>query len=132
MVGILLDIIIILFFSITAFKIFLSVKREKEIFMEFNQSRIFSWLSLLFPLGPIAYLTTVYRLGWVPALILMALCYLPALIASKKAIVVFNKSGTDRVNNAKNAVEKSHITAIAGLLYVGILLIMALSANVIT
>ena len=125
-----LDIIIIIFFGVMAFQVAKAVKREKEIFIEFNQSTLIGWFSLLFPLGPIVYLTTVYRLGWAPAIILMILCYLPALIASKKIISALETAGTDRVNNAKNAATKSFGTSIAGLLYAGIILSMIFVNNV--
>ena len=126
-----LDIIIIIFFGVMAFQVAKAVKREKKILIEFNQSTLVGWFSLLFPLGPIVYLTTVYRLGWVPAIVLMVLCYLPALIASRKLISALEIAGTDRVNKAKNAATKSFGTSVAGLLYAGIILSMIFVNNVI-
>ena len=114
-----------------AFQVAKAVKREKEILIEFNESTLVGWFSLLFPIGPIVYLTTVYRLGWLPAIILMILCYLPALITSKKVISVLETAGTDRVNKAKNAATKSFGTSVAGLLYAGIILSVIFVNNVI-
>lgn len=112
-----------------AFRIVTAVKRESEIFREFNQSKSFGWLSLLFPLGPVIYLTTVYRLGWLPAVMLAICCYMPALVTAKKIISVFDRAGTDRVRNAQNAATQTFGTAVAGLIYTAALLGMIFINN---
>lgn len=117
-----IDIVIIVFFCVMSFSIVMAASREAEIFREFNQSRSFAWLSLLFPLGPVVYLVTAFRFGWLVALALMVVCYLPGLITARQRISVFDRSGTDRTRNAQNAATRAFGTAIAGLIYAAVIL----------
>jgi hypothetical protein len=119
----------IITFAVIGFQVATAVKRESEIFQEFNQSKSVGWYSLLFPLGPIIYFTTVYRFGWLPAIVLTVFCYLPALITAKKRIAVFERAGTDRVRNAQNATTKAFGAAIAGLVFAAFLLGMVFINN---
>lgn len=121
-----IDVILIIFFGYMAIRIFRAVQKENEIFKEFNQSKTFAWLALLFPFGPIVYLVTVFRLGWLIAIVLMAACYIPSLITSRKQIKIFEYAGTDRVKNAHNAATQAFGTAIGGLVYTAISLLFSL------
>ena len=105
-----------------AFRVGKSVRNESSIFIEFEQPRTIGWLAFLFPLGPIIYLFLVYRVGWLPSIVLMAACYLPTLISAKKRISVFDRAGTDRVNKAKEAAFQAYGTSIAGLIYTAVIL----------
>ena len=117
-----IDIALIIFFAFMAFRILRTVRQESAIFREFEQSQSFAWLALLFPLGPIVYLLTIFRSGWLVAIVLMVSCYLPSLIAAKKRISFFERAGTDRVRNAENAAAQAFGAAIGGIVYAVILL----------
>lgn len=126
-----IDIIIFVTFSVMAFRIAKSVRNESAIFIEFEQPKIIGWLVLLFPLGPIVYLTLLYRVGWLPSLLLMTICYLPSFLVSKKCISVFDCAGTDGVDKAKDAAMQAYGTSIAGLVYTAVILVIniAFTAN---
>ena len=117
-----LDLLPILFFLAMAWRIARAVLRESAIFREFGQPRSLATLVLLFPLGPVAYLAAVLRLGWVPALIVAAACYLPALIAARRCLRAFDSAGTDRVRAAREAATEAFGTAMGGLIYVAVML----------
>lgn len=121
-----LNFLLIIFFCIMAFHIAKTARRETPIFREFNQSGALVFLVLLYPLGPVIYITTVYRLGWLVALLATVACYLPALFVARKHLSVFERAGTDRVKGAQSASSQAYGTAIIGLIYAGILLAFAL------
>lgn len=121
-----LDIIFIVFFGVMAIRVAVAVVQESRIFREFNQSRSLALVVLLFPLGPIVYLASVFRLGWVIAVIAAAACYLPGLVIARQRLSAFERAGTDRVRKARNAATQAFGTAIAGLLYSAIVLVFTL------
>ena len=101
-----------------SFRVIQTSRAETEILEEFGQSKLFAWLSLLFPLGPILYALTLYRLGWLPAIILMTACYVPGLIAAWKVMYFYERAGTSRVENIHKATKRAFHTAFVGLLFV--------------
>ena len=124
-----IDIVLIIIFSYMAFNIVRAVRKEAKIYREFNQSQSISWLSLLFPLGPIVYLTTVNIFGWLPAIIFTIICYLPALFIARKRISFFDCAGTDKVKKAKNAASQTFIAATTGIVYSAFKLTMVYIGN---
>lgn len=121
-----LDLILVIVFTVIAVRTARTVLRETPVFREFNQPRSLGVLALLFPLGPIVYLVTVFRLGWIVAFVGAASCYLPALIAAKRRMYMFDRAGTDRVKNAHEAATQAFGAALAGLIYLGIMLVFTL------
>jgi len=129
MIGLVINFVLIIFFAYMAFSIIKATMSSSNIFTEFEQSKSFAWFSLLFPLGPILYLVTLYRLGWLIAILLMLACYLPALITSKMRANTFERAGTDRVNNAQNSAMKAFGTAIVGVVYTTVLIVANIMSN---
>ena len=123
------DIALLVFFSVMAARIARLVWREASIYHEFNQSRSLGYLVLLFPLGPVLALTTMARLGWLVALVLVLGCYLPGFIAARRHLSFFERAGTDRVKGAASAATQAYGTAIVGFIYTGLLLIFTLAAS---
>lgn len=121
-----LNLILIIAFTVMAVRTARTVLRETAIFREFNQSRALGVLVLLFPLGPIVYFATAFRLGWIIAIVGAASCYLPALIAAKHRMHAFERAGTDRVKTAHEAATQAFGTALVGLIYCGIILTFTL------
>lgn len=113
-------------FTTMAFRIAKTVRRESTILREFGQSRSLAFLVFLFPLGPLIYLLTVYRLGWIVAIVAAAACYVPSLIVAKRQLSSFDRAGTDRVKAAQSAATQALGTAIGGLVYTGVLLAFTL------
>ena len=124
-----IDIVIIIILTYMAFRIISIVRQEADIFREFNQSQSIGWLSLLFPLGPIVYFVLALKVGWLLAIILSIICYLPGLIAARKRITTFETAGTDRVQKAQGAASQASAAAVVGLVYSGFKLTMVFIGN---
>lgn len=124
-----IDIVLFITFTVMAFRVAKAVRNESAIFVEFNQPKTIGWLALLFPLGPIIYLALVYRVGWLPAIVLMAACYLPGFFSAKRRIFVFDRAGTDRVDKAKEAAVQAYGTSIAGLVYTAVILAINIAST---
>lgn len=121
-----LDLIATIVFATMAYRIAVTVRRESAILREFGQAKSLAFLALLFPLGPFIYLVSVYRLGWIIAVVAAAACYVPSLIVAKRQLHVFDRAGTDRVRAAQSAATQALGTAIGGLVYTGVLLAFTL------
>jgi hypothetical protein len=109
-------------FGVMAVRIARAVHAEATIFLEFKQSRSIAALVFLFPLGPIVLLLGTFRLGWLVAVVLAAACYVPGLVVARRRLAAFERAGTDRVHPARSAVTQAFGTALAGLLYVAVVL----------
>ena len=118
-----LHIILFVVFGVMAVRIARTVQAESAIFREFRQSRSIAALVFLFPLGPLVFMLGTYRLGWLIAVVLAAACYVPGLMVARGCVAAFERAGTDRVRPARNAVSQAFGTALAGLLYTGVLLV---------
>jgi len=121
-----LDIVLTIAFGAMAIRIARAVKRESAIFREFNQPLSLALVVFLFPFGPIVYPLTVFRLGWLVAVVASVACYLPGLIVAKRGLFAFDRAGTDRVGAAQSVTTEAFGTAIAGLVYVAVLLVFTL------
>lgn len=121
-----LDLILIIAFTVIAIRTSLIVIREAAVFREFNQSRSLALLVFLVPLGPIVYLVSVHRLGWLVAALGSAACYVPAFVAARRRLSAFDRAGTDRVNTARNAASHVVGAAIVGLVYCAVALAFTL------
>jgi hypothetical protein len=119
-----LDIALFIVFVVMTVRIVRVVLAESAIFREFNQSRSIGFFVLLFPLGPLVLLLATFRLGWLVAIVLATACYVPGLVVSSKRIAAFDRAGTDRVHPAKKAVSQAFGTALVGLLYVAVVLVL--------
>lgn len=124
-----LDLVLLVFFGVMAARIARLVWREAAIYREFNQSLSLGYLVLLFPLGPILALTTMLRLGWLVALVLVLACYLPGFIAARRHLSFFERAGTDRVKSAESAASQAYGTAVVGFIYTSLLLIFTRAAS---
>lgn len=118
-----LEIVLFIAFGVMAVRIARVVHAESAIFLEFKQSRSIGVLVFLFPLGPLVLLIGTFRLGWLIAAVLAAACYLPVLLVARRRLAAFDRAGTDRVHSARSAVSQAFGTALAGLLYVAVVLI---------
>ncbi|MBD3669548.1 MAG: hypothetical protein HUJ29_02155 [Gammaproteobacteria bacterium] len=115
-----IDIAFIILFLVMTYKIFLGIGKEAAIFREYNQPLTLKLLILLFPVGPFIYSFVSVTAGWLPAGIVSYLCYLPALIISRKNINAFERSGTDRTNKALSVSNLAFGTSLLGLIYVSL------------
>ena len=120
-----LDVFLLLFFGVMAYRIASAVSREGAIFREFNQPKSIGPFACLFPMGPIVLLTGVSRVGLLVSLVAAAGCYLPALFVARRRIQAFERAGTDRVKGALSASSQAFGTALAGLIYLGVVVVVA-------
>ena len=114
------DVAIFILMVVMAFRISRAVSREAAIFEEFRQSRSVGAAVLLYPVAPILVLVGTWIVGSIGALILAAGCLVPGLIISRKRMRAFERSGTDRTKGALAASTQAFGTALAGLLYLGV------------
>lgn len=119
-----LDIVCLIGFIIMSFKLIKALLNESEIHKEFNVPGGTVASVWLFSLGPVSVITLTYVLGWLPPLIIACICYIPALITSRKAIYILEKSGTSRTKNALNATNQVFGAAMLGLIYVALHLVL--------
>jgi hypothetical protein len=121
-----IDIALVIVFAVIAVRIARIVHAESAVFLEFKQSRSIAALVFLFPLGPLVLLLGTFRLGWLVAIVLATACFLPGLVVARQRVDAFERAGTDRVHPAKNAASRAFGTALAGLLYVAVVLVFFL------
>jgi hypothetical protein len=121
-----LEIALFIVFGVMAVRIARIVHAESAVFLEFKQSRSIAALVFLFPLGPLVLFMGTFRLGWLVAIVLATACYLPGLVVARRRVAAFERAGTDRVHPAKSAASQAFGTALAGLMYVAVVLLFFL------
>lgn len=124
-----LAIVFLILFIVMAYRVAKIVVHEAPILEEFKQTKALGVVALLFPLGPIALTVLPYRTGWLPAVFVAFLCYLPALIIGHQHIKALESSGTDRTNAAAKGAHQAFGTALTGLVYIGLWLLFVLAAS---
>jgi hypothetical protein len=120
-----LDIVAFVIFAGMTYRIVATVKRESAVFSEFGQSTGVGYSSLLFPLGPVVLLLIGTRAPLIGMLLCVA-CYVPGLVLGRRATAAFDTAGTDRVKNANGAAWETLGTAIAGLVYAAVNLVLVI------
>jgi hypothetical protein len=123
-----LDIVAFIIFAVMTYRIVVAAKRESAIFAEFEQSRAFAYTALLFPLGPVVMLLIGIRVPLV-GISLCAACYIPSLVLARRVTAGFDGAGTDRVKGANAAAWEAVGTAIAGLTYAAVVLVLVIGAG---
>lgn len=116
-------------YVVVAYRITTTVIAESTLFKEFNQGRMLAFAAPLFPVGPVVLHTLSHGYGWLPAVFAAALCYLPTLFVAREHIAVFSRSGTDRTQKALDASYSAFWGAIAGLIYIGLWLLLVVVVN---
>ena len=111
-----IDVALLIFFSVMAYRVTSAVRRERPVLIEFKQSKTLGVTALLFPLGPVA---TLFLLSRSPILSLIAglACYLPSMIIARRMIQALERKGTDRVHGAISIASQAFGTSLVGLLY---------------
>lgn len=121
-----LDIVLLSFFGVMAYRIFKGLKYESAIFTEFQLPKALSAYVLLYPLGPV---TMLFLISFSPliALITGLACYLPGFLSARKISHSLEIAGTDRVQGASYVVSQAFGTALIGLIYtVGVFLFVVI------
>lgn len=120
-----LGLILLLGFIFVAVRVVKAVRGESAIFKEFAQPITLAFLVFLLPVGPIALLVLPHRVGWLPAAVLGAACYLPALISSRRLVSAFDRSGTDRTAVALKTAHEAFGAALVGIIYVSVFVVLS-------
>ena len=123
-----LDIVAFAIFAGMTFRIVGTVRRESAIFLEFGQSTAVGYWALLFPLGPMIMLFIGTRAPLI-GILLCAACYVPGLVLARKVTKVFDAAGTDRVKSADGAAWEAFGTAIVGLVYAAVVLVLVVGVT---
>lgn len=121
-----LDIVLLVCFSVMAYRIFNALKQEAAIFAEFKLPRTLSMTVPLMPFGPISML---FLIGFSPLLALIAglACFLPNFLTGRRISKTLEHAGTDRVQRVDSIASQAAGTALVGLIYtVGIFLFVVI------
>jgi hypothetical protein len=121
-----LDAILLIVFTIVSCKLAPALLRQSTVLAEFGQSRSLVYAVALFPLGPVLLLLSP-ALGLVVAMVLALGCYVPALVIARRQERVLQRAGTDRVNPARIAIERSFGAALVGLIYIIVAFVLGFS-----
>lgn len=122
------SIIGILGFLLYVPKVIRAIRAESKVYDEFGQRKVLPLLLLPFPLAPIGLLVLPHLMGWVPAAVIAAMCFLPAFVMSRKHINAFECSGTSRTDAALKSAHMAFGGALVGLVYVGIFVTLVATA----
>jgi hypothetical protein len=98
--------------------------RQSAVLAEFGQSRSLVYAVALFPLGP-AMLLFSPALG-IAGLVIALGCFVPALVIARGHERVLQRAGTDRVNPARTAIERTFGAALGGIIYVLVTIVLGL------
>jgi hypothetical protein len=126
-----LEILVLIIMAWSALRASNRLRVQSSLFAEFGASMSVVYLAWLYPIAPIIFLGSMLRLGLLPAAALGLLCYIPALVALKKARYIFERSGTDRTRQIQDELALLFIVGIGGIVYVmasvGVRLLLAVS-----
>ncbi len=122
-----IDLVIFITLLVIAIKAYRTIKENSNIFDEFNQSKILSALVLLYPLGPLLLLLGEAMFPRILLFVIVAACYLPALIIANRQNKAFECAGTDRVTAAKSGVSYASVGALAGLIYLSVVVVLSIA-----
>lgn len=129
MLKLTLDIALLIVFLVISVRVASSVRREALIFEEFKQPKLLAFLVFLFPFGPIMLYVLPHRVGWLPAAVIAAMCYLPALFNSRKRIKAFECSGTDRTQDAHKTAQAAFTASVIGLAYTSVIVLLFIATS---
>ena len=112
-----LEILVLVGISVAAIRSAMTLLRNKPLFVEFRCPQRVAPLVLLFPLGPLFLLVSPW-IGLLPAALLALACFIPGLVALRRARYVFDRTGTDRTKPVQDALAVVFITGMGGVAYV--------------
>lgn len=118
-----------IFFIVVSIKLYRQLGEERAIFAEFGQPLALRGTSLLFPLAPLILIFLKMYAGWLPAIFLGYVCYVPSLVLSRESIRAFEHSGTGRTRKALAASQKAFGTALVGIVYVSVLFLIYFASS---
>nr|BAF45178.1 hypothetical protein [uncultured bacterium] len=125
MLSILMFIVIFVTLLVIAVRVIRAIIIQSEIFDEFGQSKALLFLVPLYPVGPLlmsfgaAYLPVVF------VNMLVACCYTPGLVVAKRQNSVFERAGTSRGRDAKEAVMSAFSGALIGIISLSALMVLS-------
>ena len=129
MISLIIDISILITLLVVAFRAAISIRKNHDIFAEYNQSTILALLVLIDPLGP---LLLILGSPYIPKLYLFTLviaCFIPQLIIGRRQNRVFELSGTDKTDTAREALSIVNVGALIGLIYTSVYIVIHVSTH---
>ncbi|AKJ27120.1 hypothetical protein [Caldimonas brevitalea] len=113
-----LEVFVLVVVSVAAVRSAIVLRKSRLLFIEFKCPQVVASLVLLFPLGPLVMLIVSWLIGLLPAATLAVMCFIPGLVAIRRARRVFDRSGTDRTRSVQDALAVASITGIGGIAYI--------------
>jgi len=123
-----MDIVIFITLLVISYKASGSIRKNSEILKELDQSNILSILVFIYPVGPLLLFTG----SFIPVMVLyplVAACFVPQLVIARKQINALSCTGTDRADEAKEALSFASLGAMIGLIYLSAGMVMTLAAH---
>jgi hypothetical protein len=125
------EVLLIIIFGVMAFRVVIGVNREADLITELKLPMTLVAVMPLYPAGPFLLLIGADSMPFPLAFIAAAACFLPGLLIANRFLKGVKAVGTERVKALRGVATEAFGTAIAGLAYVGINLILATAVMVI-
>ena len=120
---------ITLILLVLAYRSSRAILKNKLIFREFNETIILALLVCLYPLAPFLLVVLSPIIDKTLLFSMLLMFYIPQIFIARKQAEVFERSGTDKVEPAKKALNLAMIGAIIGVTYVLIHIIIFFAVN---
>jgi hypothetical protein len=111
------SIVVATVFAIVAINIAKVMSSQSGVLTELNQPTGLKYAAVLYPVGPVVLLFAPWVLGFLPAAVIAAACYIPGLIQAHRLSKGLDRAGTDRVKLAQRAASEGMFAGCSGLIY---------------
>ena len=105
------------------YKVSIGVRKEKDIFIEFDQRIIISWLIWLVPFGIIVASFFSTYVDWLITYVISAMCFIIVFYEAKCRNDSFETSGTSRTSNALKVIQLATLSVIIGFIFLSVSLL---------
>ena len=116
-----IDIVALIVFLITVYRLFSTFKKHLAIYSEFGQSTQIRYLILLCLLPPVLLWLSIFFVSWhIVVLIVCFVFFIPAWMMARKQYQFFDVQGTARVRRAQEWLSQVQTLSVLGWVYLAI------------
>ncbi len=120
-----LDIVLFIALAVLSVRAFLALHREAAVLSEFGRSRLLTFFTLLYPLGPVVLFAGRFFVPYLLSFAIATSLFVVALILTSRQTEALERAGTDRARGALDATSLAGTGAIVGIIYVGLAAVFA-------